>query len=94
MEVGEKDPDKTAFTSHYGLFHFSRMPTILSNSPGPSTRNGRPVDNSQEAIYPSLVGPHCHIFAYGRRSHRSRLTSYDFMIRSGREITTEELRNI
>lgn len=34
MEVEEEDKYKTAFTPHYGLYQFLRVPLALKNSPG------------------------------------------------------------
>ena len=34
IEIDEDDRDKTAFTSHWGLFRFKRMPFGLKNAPG------------------------------------------------------------
>lgn len=34
IEIREEDKDKTTFTSHHGLFRFTRMPFGLKNAPG------------------------------------------------------------
>ena len=34
VEMDESDKEKTAFTCHYGLFHFNVMPFGLANAPG------------------------------------------------------------
>lgn len=44
VEIAEEDRDKTAFTSHYGLFHFTRMPFGLKNDPGTFQRANDVLD--------------------------------------------------